>query len=140
LDVLVKDRIRAFLKQINQEEGTTILLTTHDTQDIELVAKRLILIDQGKLLFDGSQQSFRETYQGAEYLMQIEFTQDVPAITHDNFRLQNKERNNHAYLVSYEKMNRGEAISYIVSQHAVEDIKVKELGLEDILKKIYVKS
>ena len=64
LDVLVKDKIRNFLKQINQEEGTTILLTTHDTQDIEEVAKRLILIDNGQLLFDGDQSSFHERYKG----------------------------------------------------------------------------
>lgn len=63
LDVLVKDRIRDFLKQINQEQGTTILLTTHDTQDIEQVARRLMLIDNGQLIFDGSQDAFRERYQ-----------------------------------------------------------------------------
>jgi ABC-2 type transport system ATP-binding protein len=64
LDVLVKDRIRSFLKQINQEQGTTILLTTHDTQDIEQVTQRLMLIDNGRLLFDGSQDNFREKYKG----------------------------------------------------------------------------
>lgn len=64
LDVLVKDRIRNFLKQINKDEGTTILLTTHDTQDIEEVAQRLILIDKGQLLFDGDQAAFHEKYKG----------------------------------------------------------------------------
>jgi ABC-2 type transport system ATP-binding protein len=63
LDVLVKDKLRKFLKQMNQELGTTILLTTHDTQDIEEVAQRLILIDKGLLLFDGSQKEFRDRYQ-----------------------------------------------------------------------------
>ena len=64
LDVLVKDRIRKFLKQINKEEGTTILLTTHDTLDIEEIAERLILIDKGHLFFDGDQASFHEKYKG----------------------------------------------------------------------------
>ena len=63
LDVLVKDKLRKFLKQMNQDFNTTILLTTHDTQDIEEVAQRLILIDRGQKLFDGSQKAFRDRYQ-----------------------------------------------------------------------------
>ncbi|MCL1844391.1 MAG: ATP-binding cassette domain-containing protein [Defluviitaleaceae bacterium] len=62
LDVLVKDRIRAFLRQINREQGTTVLLTTHDTGDLEEIADRLILIDHGKLLYDGDHNGFLAKY------------------------------------------------------------------------------
>ncbi|MCL2356074.1 MAG: ATP-binding cassette domain-containing protein [Defluviitaleaceae bacterium] len=65
LDVLVKDRIRAFLRQINREQGTTVLLTTHDTGDIEEIAERLILIDSGKLLYDGDHTGFLSKYRDA---------------------------------------------------------------------------
>ena len=65
LDVLVKDRIRAFLRQINREQGTTVLLTTHDTGDLEEIADRLILIDHGKLLYDGDHNGFLAKYHDA---------------------------------------------------------------------------
>ena len=137
LDVLVKDKIRDFLKQINQDEGTTILLTTHDTQDIEQVAQRLILIDNGKLLFDGTQQSFKNRYQGSEFMVEAEFTRSTSVIIHDAFRPHVIEGSRHSYWVPYAKMGRGEAVTYIASNHSVADIKVRELGLEDILKNIY---
>src|SRR5271167_220653 len=53
LDVVAKDHIRAFLKEINRSERTTVLLTTHDLSDIEELCKRIIIIDKGKILFDG---------------------------------------------------------------------------------------
>jgi len=137
LDVLVKDRIRDFLKQINQDEGTTILLTTHDTQDIEQIAQRLILIDNGRLLFDGSQGSFRERYQGSEFMIEIEFIEPTPQIEHNCFRAHQIESSRHSYWIPYDDMGRGEAISYVATRHPVADIKVRELGLEDILKNIY---
>src|SRR5271157_6264238 len=53
LDVVAKDHIRAFLKEINRAERTTVLLTTHDLSDIEELCKRILIIDKGKILFDG---------------------------------------------------------------------------------------
>lgn len=53
LDIVAKEHIRAFLKQVNRQFGTTMLLTTHDLADIEELCKRLMVIDRGKLLFDG---------------------------------------------------------------------------------------
>jgi ABC-2 type transport system ATP-binding protein len=137
LDVLVKDKIRKFLKQINQDEGTTILLTTHDTQDIEELAQRLILIDKGQLLFDGSQASFRDKYRGLEFMVDVEFTEPTDAIDHVCFRVNRVEGKSHSYWIPYGKMGRGEAITHIATHHSVADIKVRELGLENILKNIY---
>jgi ABC-2 type transport system ATP-binding protein len=137
LDVLVKDRIRSFLKHINRENGTTILLTTHDTQDIEQVAQRLMLIDHGKLLFDGSQQAFRDKHQRSEFIIEIEFTEPIAPLLNEHFRVQKVDKNRHAYRVPYAAMGHGEAITYAVGCHPVVDVKVQELGLDDILKKIY---
>jgi len=137
LDVLVKDRIRGFLKQINKERGTTILLTTHDTQDIEEVARRLMLIDSGQLLFDGSQKAFRDKYQGTEFLLEVVFASPTDTVFMEGFRVLSVEDNTHVYAVLNEKMTHGEAISRIAGKYAVADIRIRELGLDDILKKIY---
>ena len=53
LDIVVKTEIREFLKQINREHGTTILLTTHDLQDIEALCSRVIMLDDGRIIYDG---------------------------------------------------------------------------------------
>lgn len=137
LDVLVKDRIRVFLREINREQGTTVLLTTHDTQDIEEVAQRLILIDNGQLLFDGSQQDFRDRYHGTEFLIEVEFTSPMNAISFEGFVLRSVSGNRHVYAVPYMKMNHGEAITRVAGQYSVADIRIRELGLDDILKRIY---
>lgn len=61
MDVVVKERIRAFLKDLNCTYGTTILLTTHDMTDIEKVCKRAIMINKGKKLFDGTLAELRQS-------------------------------------------------------------------------------
>ena len=137
LDVLVKDKIREFLKQMNKEQNTTILLTTHDTQDIEEVAQRLMLIDKGKLLFDGGQADFHEKYKDTEYVLEVVFAQPTPPIIHENFQVQDAKGHEHSYKIPYAQMSKGDAISYVASRYSVADIRVRESSLEDILKKMY---
>lgn len=139
LDVLVKDRVQEFLKQINKEQNTTILLTTHDTKDIEQVAQRLVLIDKGKLLFDGEQIDFHEKYKETEYILEVEFDQSIPPIIHEHFQLQRVETKKHFYKILHNQMRSGEAISYVASRYNVADIRVRESSLEDILKNLYKK-
>ena len=62
LDVVAKEKIREFIKYINEKEQTTIIFTTHDMQDIEKVCDRLIIIDKGKKIYDGSIEQIRNKY------------------------------------------------------------------------------
>ncbi|MDQ5852960.1 MAG: ATP-binding cassette domain-containing protein, partial [Chloroflexota bacterium] len=62
LDVLAKERIRAFIEEINSEEGTTVILTTHDLGDMERLCRRILLIDQGRILYDGPVNHLKATY------------------------------------------------------------------------------
>lgn len=80
LDVVAKEKIREFVKYMNQSEQTTIIFTTHDMQDIEKVCDRLIIIDAGKKIYDGSIDEIKEKYAHAK---QIEITlehekQEIP--------------------------------------------------------------
>ncbi len=69
LDVAVKRRIRDFIGLVNQEEGTTVLLTTHDLSDIEVVCRRVVLIDHGRILFDGPTPDLKESLGGRRRLV-----------------------------------------------------------------------
>jgi len=73
LDVVTKKRLRTCIGEINRQCGTTVILTTHDMQDIEEICKRLILIDKGKKLFDGGLADFKRQHeQGARYKLEFE--------------------------------------------------------------------
>jgi ABC-2 type transport system ATP-binding protein len=62
LDLLVKERIREFIKQQNREKGTTVILTTHDLGDIEELCRRVMIIDSGKLIYDGPLSTIKERF------------------------------------------------------------------------------
>lgn len=62
LDVVAKERIRAFIEKINREKGVTLLLTTHDMNDIERLCQRTMIIDKGKLIYDGSLQYIKDNF------------------------------------------------------------------------------
>lgn len=73
LDVMTKRRLRECIREINGHLGTTIILTTHDMDDIEEICKRIILIDKGEKLFDGTIRNFMEMHaQGAVYRLEFE--------------------------------------------------------------------
>ncbi|MDP9018475.1 MAG: ATP-binding cassette domain-containing protein, partial [Candidatus Eremiobacteraeota bacterium] len=62
LDVVAKEAIRGFIKAINQERGTTIILTTHDLADVERLCRRIVLIDTGTIIYDGPIEAIKEQY------------------------------------------------------------------------------
>jgi ABC-2 type transport system ATP-binding protein len=66
LDIVVKSEIRDFLKELNQKYETTILLTTHDLQDIEALCSRVIMLDDGQIIYDGGLQQLKERWGGLE--------------------------------------------------------------------------
>lgn len=78
LDAVAKGRIRAFLKEINRTEGTTIMLTTHDMDDIEQLCSRVIVINHGRLIYDGDLEGMRRAV-GAPSTLRIEYTHALEA-------------------------------------------------------------
>lgn len=62
IDVLAKDKIRDFISYINRERHTTVILTTHDISDIEALCHRILVIDRGSLLYDGSLDAMKKSY------------------------------------------------------------------------------
>lgn len=72
LDIVVKSEIREFLKDMNREHGTTILLTTHDLQDIEALCSRVIMLDDGRIIYDGGLEDLKQRWgTGREVVFQF---------------------------------------------------------------------
>src|SRR5438270_9848118 len=83
LDVVAKARIRAFLQTINAEQGVTVLLTTHDMDDIEMLCRRMLIIDHGRKLYDGTVADIRSRF-GGERALIAEFSPSALAgLPHD---------------------------------------------------------
>ncbi|MBD1373793.1 ATP-binding cassette domain-containing protein [Hazenella sp. IB182357] len=142
LDVLVKENIRQFLKEINKEFGTTILLTTHDLADIEALCSRVVMLDKGKIIYDGGLQRLRNEW-GDGKKIHIE---TVDTYTLSQLQAQTEGMKVHwieegpmRFTAILENGNAKvpEVISRIVEHVAVQEIQIEEASTEEIVRKIY---
>lgn len=140
LDVLVKERIRKFIKDINKEKNTTVILTTHDLKDIEEVCDRIILIDKGSIIYDGEKQAFKDTY-GKQVLAQITIKNKNTLITNetieDKFEVIEETEDFLKIKFNHDKTTIMNVVNRISNFCEIVDMHVQEQGLEEILKEIY---
>jgi ABC-2 type transport system ATP-binding protein len=142
LDVVAKDRIREFLKEVNRLERTTVLLTTHDLSDIEELCRRIMIIDKGRILFDGDLREMKKRL--AKYNQVKFFLKDraqaelVPQISADGIALERVDELTYLMRFDREKHSTAEVIRQLVNTLEVRDILVEEEPIEDIVKRIYL--
>ena len=145
LDVLVKLKIRDFLKEINEKYNTTILLTTHDLSDIEALCERVIMLDEGKVIYDGALKKLKETMDDGkevqfQFLQNVDLTQ-VTALTAGmpvKWELNEKEQLFTAYIEDQDELI-SQLISKVVSIYKIKDIKINETSTEELIRNIYEK-
>lgn len=133
LDVVAKERIREFVRAVNAERGVTVLLTTHDLGDVERLSRRVMMIDAGRLLFDGPLAQLQAQY-GGERELWVEFEQtparsDVAGLrvlSGDGPRLRYGFRGPAA-----------EPIARVTALAPVRDITVREPDIEATIRRIY---
>ena len=137
LDVLAKQSVRNFLSEINRTEGTTIILTTHDMNDIEQLCKRLIILEEGKIIFDGETEFLKQKFVH-EKVIEVEFYEDdcvmqrIPGVTVV------REQGCKKWLTfDSDSSGIGEVIGTIASHYKIKDISVKEPSVESIIRNIY---
>lgn len=145
LDVLVKLKIRQFLKEMNEKYKTTILLTTHDLSDIEALCERVVMLDEGKVIYDGALEQLRHHW-GEGKKIQFQFNEQV---TNDQLTLltsdlevvwqQGQKTNVWIALVPEQEAQMSELIGRVVGAHKIIDLSVKEISTEEIIRKIYEK-
>lgn len=147
LDLIVKDNIREAIKEINERYQTTVVLTTHDIGDIEELCSRIIVIDEGKKIYDGSLTALKETY-GTKRKVSIEIRQpEKVGELHLSELLNVREEE---CTVSYEKENSTLSVTFdkhkiqvpqlltaVMSVMEVKDVQIQETELAQIVKEIY---
>ncbi|KAA3607461.1 MAG: ATP-binding cassette domain-containing protein [Calditrichaeota bacterium] len=140
LDVSVKFKLREFLKELNSTEKTTIFLTTHDLVDIEEICKRIIIIDKGHKIYDGTLSEIHKNFGGQRKLV-LDF-REKPEKNHLlNFvkKFQAKLEDSHTIIFSQNVTSASELISVFLQEFKISDLKLKEMDLTEIVKNIYEK-
>jgi ABC-2 type transport system ATP-binding protein len=142
LDILVKSEIREFLKSMNQRYETTILLTTHDLQDIEALCSRVMMLDKGNIIYDGSLDALKHQWaKGKEIKLQFAEPVTLQALHALTAGLDVDWSSEHAYratvFVPIHRADVSTVLSRIVGQLKIEDIKITETNTDDIVKEIY---
>ena len=143
LDVVAKDRIRVFLKEVNRQERTTVLLTTHDLSDIEELCSRIIVIDKGKILFDGALRQMKARlaqYNQVKFLLKDRSqAAAVDRIATDGILCDRIDELTYLMRFNRERYSNAEIIRNLVNTLEVSDILVEEEPIEDIVKRIYLR-
>ena len=137
LDVIAKDKIRKFLKEINRDRNTTIILTTHDMDDIEALCQRIIILDQGKIVFDNPLTKLKKEY-GSDRVLEVEFNMFYESLDRvTGINVFKEEENKKWIKFSSEKYTAAAIISKIMENYVIKDISIHEPNVEDIVKTIY---
>tara|TARA_B100000315_G_scaffold88389_1_gene81201 strand:- start:29372 stop:30352 length:981 start_codon:yes stop_codon:yes gene_type:complete len=137
LDVVAKDAIRQFLKKINEKKGTTIILTTHDMMDIEHLCDRIIILDEGKIISDGSTDLFKKNY-GQYRVLEIEFQNEFSGLNGiKDVALLREEGCKKWIKFNGNDLSASDVISKITVKHEIKDLSIQEPTVEDIIKSIY---
>ena len=140
LDVVAKARIRDFIGEQNREEGTTVLLTTHDLADIERLARRVVIIDEGRILYDGPLDRLKATY--APFREIIVRAASIPEGTHiEGIELRSIERvgedDRGTFRFDPALLPAPAAISRITASLEISDLTSREPDVEDVIRRIY---
>ena len=135
LDAVSKQVVREFIKKLNQEKHTTIILTSHDMADITTLAKRIILIGKGKVLYDGSLKKLQNKYETEKYVS-IK-TRDLLSIRNKGIKNIRKNKEGYDLVIDTRLITISELLNVISKKITIEDIEIDHEGIDNIIVKLY---
>ena len=130
LDVVVKQKIRTFIKEINKDRKLTVILTTHDMDDIEQICNRIITIHGGKLVYDGSIDKFKNQYSMGHQII-VDFADDDILINDERLKIISSD--NKRKVISFDKnqIKIAEVLQILSTNNEILDLQLKEPDIED---------
>jgi len=148
LDLVVKDNIRKAIKEINEKYETTVILTTHDIGDIEELCSRIIIIDEGKKIYDGTLEHLKDTYgskrkvvmevKNVEAVRKLKLS-EVLGIADEVAYTTELDVDKKTYTITFDKrkLQVPQILTAVMDVTEVTDIKLQETELAEIVKEIY---
>ncbi len=135
LDAVSKQVVRDFIKELNRDKHTTILLTSHDMSDITTLAKRIILIGKGHVLYDGSLKKLQNRYESEAYVFVK--TQDKLTIRKKGIIKKTKNKEGYDLVINTKEISISELLNYISKNVTIEDIEIDHEQIDNIIVKLY---
>ncbi len=136
LDVIAKEKVREFIRYINKEKGTTMLFTTHDMQDIEKTCQRMIIIDQGVTIYDGTVEEIKEKY-GTDRTLQVDFSENVEKIDIPGIQVIEENGSKKRFKFRKDEIQISSLINELTQKYPIVDLTVQEPEIEGIIREIY---
>ena len=142
LDVLVKEKIREAIKEMNRKYNTTVILTTHDMEDIENLCNRIIIIDEGSVIYDGDLAHIKNKFGDLRTVM-VELREKINGVEEFNdfdgnvtYELEDKN-----LIIKFDalKVQFENVMNHILQHVKMKDMKIKEISIEEVVKEIYKK-
>ncbi|HJH06351.1 MAG TPA: ATP-binding cassette domain-containing protein [Fusobacterium ulcerans] len=134
LDVLAKKKMINFLKKLNREKGTTIVVTSHDMDDLEEMVERIILLSKGQIAFDGNFEELRKVQNNSSRLI-ITSTGEAPVL--DEMEFIGSEDGKHSYKFDKEKIKINDIFKKLSQYTEIVDIEIIKAPIEDIIADLY---
>jgi len=135
LDVVSKGRLREFLRTLNSERGTTLMLTTHDLQDIEALCDRVIVIDHGTAVFDGPLTGL-QGHAGASRTLVVDLVDEAPPISVEG-AVTRRVEGPRQWLSFPAHTSAAPIVAAVAASYDVADLSVQEPAIEDVIRQLY---
>ncbi|MFJ5549773.1 ATP-binding cassette domain-containing protein [Streptomyces sp. NPDC093225] len=135
LDVVSKARVRGFLRELNAERATTVLLTTHDLQDIEQLCERVMVIDHGRLVYDGPLGGLHGAG-GGERTLVVDLERELPPVVVPGARTV-KVEGPRQWLAFPASQSAAPLVAAVAARYPLSDLSVREPDIEDVIARMY---
>lgn len=135
LDAISKQLVRDFIKNLNKEKQTTIILTSHDMSDITALAKRIILIGKGQVLYDGSLRKLQSKYETEKYVF-IK-TKDKLTIRNKGIVKTSKNKEGYDLIINTKVLSISDLLNLISEKIMIDDIEIDHESIDSIIVKLY---
>ena len=137
LDAITKLAVRDFIKSINKKWGTTIILTTHDMNDIDALTNKIILIGRGQILYNGKFSAIKEKY-GHIKEIEVEFAKNYSKIHLDGYTVTSHNKNMATLRNNDDKpFHVKDFFDEITKEYEVVDFQVNSISVDEILAQLY---
>ena len=136
LDVVAKQRVREFLLEINRERGVTVMLTTHDLADIERLCSRILIIDHGRLIYDGDVETLKDRY-GGERTLVVDLDEPGPPLDVPGARVERVDGPRQWLRFRRGDVSAAELTAAVAARARLRDLAIEEPEIEEVVRRIY---
>ncbi|MYW66062.1 ATP-binding cassette domain-containing protein [Streptomyces sp. SID8379] len=138
LDVVSKVKVRGFLRDLNAEQGTTVLLTTHDLTDIEQLCRRVMVIDHGRLMYDGELEGLHDLG-GGERTLVVDLERELPPLELEMVASARvvKVEGARQWLAFPAGQSAAPLVAEIAGRYPLADLSVREPDIESVIARMY---